>query len=78
VGWYSDYRKRNALSWRQIVWGAALIVFVWTAPSFYFEHGVTGGLLFVAIGGAVIRLLAVWARAVPQGGPPNSTESEQA
>jgi hypothetical protein len=78
VGWYSDYRKRNALAWQQIVWGAALIVFVWTAPSVYFEHGATGGLVFVAIGGAVIRLLAVWARAVPQEHGPASTGSDEA
>ena len=51
-------------------------MFVWTAPSIYFEHGVTAGLLFVAIGGVVVRLLAVWARAVPQGGSPNSPEPE--
>ena len=61
MGRYGNYRKSNALSWRQAIWSAVLIAGIWIAATEGAGYGLLVGAACWFVTLLLLLLLGPWA-----------------
>jgi hypothetical protein len=62
MGSYGDYRKQNALSWRELIWGVVFLGGLWVTITFTAGYGLGVGALCFVVLSVALKVLASWAR----------------